>query len=299
MVDLGKILTSPQLPTIPAVAIGLLQLARDPDADVQGVIRLVKTDPAISAKLLKSANSSFFAIKSPVNSVERAIPLLGSKVVTSLALSFSLVDAAMKSGPLAGHYQAYWKQSIVQAAAAEVLAEDQLPGLTSECFLAGLLLDLGRLAMLKTVAMEYLPVLAQWEREGGPLHEIEGRVLGTDHIAVSVELSRTWKLPAVLVEAASLHHAPVDRLLAELQRTGSASNEIAVQGVAAVAAAAGDFYCSKSKGYFWDRLRQLTEKLNGYTEPALERFLERTRARIDRAGNLFEVHFDELGTPPI
>ena len=151
MIDQKKILSSSQLPTLPSVAMKLLELARDPETEFKDVIDVVKSDPAITTKILKAANSSFFGFKSPVTSIERAVPLLGTTVVTTLALSFSLVDAAMASGPLAQHYTAYWKQSIVQAVAAEVLAEHYAKTLSSDCFLTGLLLDLGRLAILKNV----------------------------------------------------------------------------------------------------------------------------------------------------
>ena len=134
MIDPKRIWSSAQLPTLPTVAMRLLELARDPETEFKDVIGVVKTDPAITAKILKAANSSFFGFKSPVTSIERAVPLLGTTVVTTLALSFSLVDAAMSSGPLAQHYTAYWKHSIVQAVAAEVLAEQYAQGLSQRLF---------------------------------------------------------------------------------------------------------------------------------------------------------------------
>ncbi len=207
MVDPKKIWSSSQLPTLPTIAMRLLELARDPETEFKDVIGVVKTDPAITAKILKAANSSFFGFKSPVTSIERAVPLLGTTVVTTLALSFSLVDAAMTSGSLAQHYTAYWKHSIVQAVAAEVLAERVAKGLAGDCFLTGLLLDLGRLAMLKTVPNDYLPVLEEWEEQGGSLKEREAARLGIDHVRVGAQLMREWKLPQQLIAAVTLHHA--------------------------------------------------------------------------------------------
>ena len=117
MIDPSKIWSAPQLPTLPAVAVRLVELSKQPDLEIRDVIELIKADPAISAKILKSTNSSFFGFTSEVTSIDRAVPLLGTTMVTSLALSFSLTDMAMKTGSLVDHYQSYWTQSVIQGIA--------------------------------------------------------------------------------------------------------------------------------------------------------------------------------------
>jgi two-component system, cell cycle response regulator len=291
MIDPKKILASSQLPTLPSVAMKLLELARDPETEFKDVIEVVKADPAITTKILKAANSSFFGFKSPVTSIERAVPLLGTTVVTTLALSFSLVDAAMTSGPLAQHYTAYWKQSIVQAVAAEVLAEHYAKTLSSDCFLTGLLLDLGRLAILKTSSQDYLPVLADWESQGGSLPELERAQLGLDHVTIGAELMRQWKLPARLIDAVSRHHWPTERLLADL-----ADGDLAGERVVAMAAAVGDYFCTPDRGAALARTEQFASAFFQMNRPVVEEYLSKTRERIDRAGHLFSVSFEGLGT---
>jgi diguanylate cyclase (GGDEF)-like protein len=291
MIDPKKILASSQLPTLPSVAMKLLELARDPETDFKDVIDVVKSDPAITTKILKAANSSFFGFKSPVTSIERAVPLLGTTVVTTLALSFSLVDAAMASGPLAQHYSAYWKQSIVQAVAAEVLAEHYAKTLSSDCFLTGLLLDLGRLAILKTSSQEYLPVLVDWQSQGGSLPELELTRLSVDHVGIGIELMRKWKLPEKLIEAVARHHRPTEQVLTEL-----ADEDTSGDRVIAIAAAVGDYYCTPDKGAALARTEQFALAFFQMERPAVEEYLTKTRERIDRAGHLFSVSFDELST---
>jgi two-component system, cell cycle response regulator len=291
MIDPKKILASSQLPTLPSVAMKLLELARDPETEFRDVIEVVKADPAITTKILKAANSSFFGFKSPVTSIERAVPLLGTTVVTTLALSFSLVDAAMTSGPLAQHYTAYWKQSIVQAVAAEVLAEHYAKTLSSDCFLTGLLLDLGRLAILKTASQDYLPVLAQWESQGGSLPELERAQLGVDHVLIGAELMRQWKLPARLIDAVSQHHLAAERVLADLADPNATGER-----VVAMAAAVGDYYCTRDRGAALARTEQFASAFFQMDRPIVEEYLGKTRERIDRAGHLFSVSFEELGT---
>ncbi len=290
MIDPKKILASSQLPTLPSVAMKLLELARDPETEFKDVIDVVKADPAITTKILKAANSSFFGFKSPVTSIDRAVPLLGTTVVTTLALSFSLVDAAMTSGPLAQHYTTYWKQSIVQAVAAEVLAEHYAKTLSSDCFLTGLLLDLGRLAILKTASQDYLPVLIDWEAKGGSLPELERTQLGVDHVLIGAELMRRWKLPARLIDAVSRHHLPAERVLAAL-----ADADMVSERVVATAAAVGDYFCTSDRGVALARIEQFATTFFQMERPIVEEYLAKTRERIDRAGHLFSVSFEELG----
>lgn len=292
MIDPKKIWSSSQLPTLPTVAVRLLDLSRDPEAEIRDVIEVIKSDPAISAKILKSTNSSFFGFKSQVTSIDRAVPLLGTTVVTSLALSFSLVEAAMTTGPLAGHYNNYWKQSIVQACAAEILSKYSGKGLECEFFLAGLLADLGRLAMLKTIPRDYQPVLEAANTEQGNLVEFETKMLGVNHVEVGEKLMENWKLPAVLSQAVKMHHSGVEEINA-LESTG----EFGLVRTVALAAATGDYFCSSNKGQALDRLQKLSAAFFDFCAEEMEQFLANTRARMEQAGDLFSVNFDELGEP--
>src|SRR5690606_34655131 len=114
----------------------------------------------------------------------RAVPLLGTTMVTSLALSFSVVQNAVTGGPVADHYRNYWAQSVVQATTAELLSDRTKAGLACEYFLAGLLIDLGRLAMLKTIPNEVAAVIDTAAESGRPLHDIEAERLGFDHVEI-------------------------------------------------------------------------------------------------------------------
>ncbi len=200
MINLEKIWSSPQLPTLPAVAVKLLELSEDPQTEIYQVAQVIKTDPAITAKILKSTNSSYFAFRNEVTSIDRAVPLLGATMVTSLALSFSLVEAAMSAGPLVQHYKTYWMKSVVQAVAAEMLGERTR--IKDQFFLAGLLADLGRLAMLKTIGPDYAPVLDEAEETQRDLMAVERETLGFDSIEAGIQLMTRWKLPDSLIQAA-------------------------------------------------------------------------------------------------
>ena len=204
MIDPKKIWTSAQLPTLPSVAVQLLELSNDSSAEIHQVVDVIKADPAISAKILKSTNSSYFGIRAEITTIEKAVSLLGTIVVTSLALSFSLSESTMTAGVLSEHYQRYWLQSIVQGAAAEVIGEAIGQKAGSEFFMTGLLIDLGQLAMLKTIPEEYLEVLEKTQNEKKELFLVEQEILGFNHIEISTKLMQHWKLPRISYSCSSL-----------------------------------------------------------------------------------------------
>ncbi|MDX1966150.1 MAG: GGDEF domain-containing protein [Planctomycetaceae bacterium] len=289
MLDPKRIWLSSQLPTLPSVAAKLLELVRDPETSIDDVVGIIRSDPAISAKLVKAANGSYFGVRTAIKTIDRAVPLLGTTVSTSLALSFVLADDSMKAGPLSEHYRRYWKQSIVQSSAAECLGK-RLPNRdASEFFLAGLLLDLGRLAMLKTIPKEYLPVLDRSEAEQRPLGEIEIEVLGFSHALVGAKLLENWKLPTSFVRTAELQAAAPEELWKH-----KAEDDYALLVGGALAAAVGDYFCTSAKGHSLERMRRLFPSIPN-AGADLDGFLRQCEQTIQQTANLFDVDVTDLG----
>ena len=292
MIDPERIWSSSQLPTLPSVAIRLLEISKNPETEIREVTEVIRTDPAITAKILKSTNSSFFGFSSKVTSIDRAVPLLGTTVVTSLALSFSLVEAAMTNGPLAEYYSFYWKQSVVQGVTAQLLGELSRDGLDCEYFLAGLLADLGRLAMLKTISKEYLPVLEAARGERRALWDVEREMLDLDHVTVGVKLMEHWQLPISLIKAARLHHASLE----ELQQAAADEDFGLVKSVA-TAATIGDYFCATNTGPALERLKQLAGELYQIADTDLSDLIVNARERFKEAGDVFSVSADSIAEP--
>ncbi|GIX03063.1 MAG: hypothetical protein KatS3mg113_0069 [Planctomycetaceae bacterium] len=293
MIDKKKIWNSSQLPTLPTVAVRLLELSRDPESEMREFIAAIKSDPAITAKIIKAANSSYFGLRQEVKSVERAVPLLGTTVATSLALSFSLSEAAMARGPLAAHYRDYWEQSLVQAAAMEVLAQRIAPAQTAEFFLCGLIQDLGRLAMLKTIPQEYLPVLEEAVAATElSLFDLELQHLETTHVEIGRELLERWKFPQDIHKAVQLHHASVTQLT-----SSRSAKEFKLWGASAIAASVGEYFCTQRRGLSLHRLRQLTAELFQLDAASLDSYLQQCMVRIRMAADLFDVDVSNLADP--
>ncbi|WP_459556314.1 sensor domain-containing diguanylate cyclase [Lacunimicrobium album] len=284
MLKIDSIINSPDLPSLPTVAVDLLKLLRNPDSDIKDIIELVKKDPAMSVRILKAANSSYFGFTAKINSIARAVPLLGTTVVTSLALSFSLADDSLSQGPMAEHYQNYWQQSIIQASACEVLGQMKEPGLENEYFLAGLLMDVGRLAILKTSPREYYPVLLAAEQQKQLLVNVEYEMLGVTHSEITSQMMTKWNMPLEFATGAKIHHIPLD----VLKETYDKSNPL-IEVAMYISSLVGEYYCSDLRAETFQQLKDVTSHYYGWDESALRRFLTVLEPKFAHAGKLFSI----------
>ncbi len=292
MIDPETIWTSQHLPTLPTVAVELLKLTKDPDSGIADIVALVKTDPAISAKILKVVNSSFFGVSSRVTSLERAVGLLGGTYVTSIALSFYLSNAASATGPLAEQFSRYWLQSVVQATAAETLGRRTKQGTESELFLAGLMLDLGRLAMLKAIPEDYLNVMSTAAQQPRDLCEIERQSLGVDHTEIGARLAENWTLPESLIELIRWHHTDPDQV-----DDGHDAPDDSLRRALAIAACIGDFFCAHNLGVAFERLTQLAGRDYEMDQEGVTELLNDVWARIAQVADQFSAEANVLDDP--
>ncbi|MEQ9406329.1 MAG: HDOD domain-containing protein [Fuerstiella sp.] len=206
--SIDDILASEHVPSLPEVALRIIEIAQQPDPDTQELIRTVRTDPGIAGRILKFANSALFGLRHRPTSIEAAVPILGSTLVRTLTLGFSLARQTPQSDALRPWFRQLWRESMFQAAAAEFLAERVDGADPPTWFLAGLLQDVGRLAMLNVAQVDYFQnVLDQGRSQ--PLRQLEANHFGFTHTDVSSALCRKWNLPAEMVAAIGAHHNPV------------------------------------------------------------------------------------------
>lgn len=282
MHDPERIWTSTKLPSLPTAALDLLEASKGSIAEVSDVIRIIRMDPALTARILRATNSSFFALRSEITSIERAIPLLGASFAMALALGFSLVDEKLMTGQVGEHFRRYWIQSLVQASAAELLSEQTRTSQKDECFQAGLLLDIGQLAILKTMGDEYVPVLMRSQDEQAELVEIEDEDLGFNHAEVGNKLAESWNLAQRLRILVAYHHAPLSIIDGFRHQP-----EYDTLCIVAVASLVGDYFCRSFKGTALERLRKLTANLFQFDEQRLGNFLESVRERFEACAAMF------------
>ncbi|MFN9976731.1 MAG: HDOD domain-containing protein, partial [Phycisphaerae bacterium] len=125
-VTIEKILASERLPSLSEVAMKVVEIAKRPEPDYADLVEAIRLDPAIAGRVLKTANSALMGMRNRATSIETAVPRLGTTMVRALVLGFSLAEYQNRNSlVLRPWYQRIWRESLIQAAAAEALAERQ------------------------------------------------------------------------------------------------------------------------------------------------------------------------------
>jgi putative nucleotidyltransferase with HDIG domain len=199
-----------ELVSLPAACLRINEMVDDPTTSTDDVSQVITQDPALTARLLRIANSPFYGLASSVDTVARAVTVLGMRQVRDLALATTAVRAFEGIPNKLVSMQSFWEHSIYCALAARTLAEDCLKSRRESVFVAGLLHDVGQLVLYNR-----LPDLSRQALEAvldGPeeleSQEAERELMGFDHAEVGAELMRRWGLPENLRECVAFHHTP-------------------------------------------------------------------------------------------
>ncbi len=198
------ILSCPNLPSLPAIAVQLLELTGDPNVAMSDIAKLVQQDQALAVKVLKTVNSSFYGLSSPCGSIDRAMGYLGLNTVKSLVLGFCLVETTKGAGDEGFDLESHWRRAIVGATGARVLAKIVGGVDAEEAFTAALFQDLGMLATFAAMKTEYAQTINGIPHRAVCQTEVDE--MGFDHTQVGYELATKWKLPADICEAIRCHH---------------------------------------------------------------------------------------------
>lgn len=198
------------LPTLPTLALKIIELANDSDADMGEVCKYISLDPALSVKLLKVANSPLYRSRRSATNIRQAASILGTHAVASIALSFSLINILQeqqaKKKQIDFDRAALWRRSITSALASRSLGQHF--GLTSleDLFLAGLLQDIGVFAFLTIAPSEYIPIITSVSNHS-TLLKAEQRMFNTGHDEVGYSLMKKWNLPDYICVACLISHS--------------------------------------------------------------------------------------------
>lgn len=194
------------LPSLSAVRTELLRCLTQDDVDLPKVTRLVAADPVIAAKVLRIANSSFFGLPCQVDSLTQAVTLLGFSGLQSVALASAVMDAFTSSADTTWFdHEGFWRHGIATATCAQLLA-DRVAVNGALAFTAGLLHDLGRLAMVTCYPKAYRAAFDHRLAHDLPWRDAEAHALGFDHCQAGGLLADHWRLPSSIGHSMALHH---------------------------------------------------------------------------------------------
>ena len=197
---------------LPQVISELLQLTSGDNYSADTLAKLILKDPSLTAKVLKLANSSFYARGTRSKTVNQAISVVGMNMVRCLALSASVLNSERIKAKSGVDTKGFFTYVLSVAAAAEMLAKPAGLEHTEEALIAGLLHDIGIIYFLDRYPVEYRAV-KELQSRGLAISDAEKRVFGTDHCEIGAKLARSWSLSEDTVAAIANHHniAAIDR----------------------------------------------------------------------------------------
>jgi putative nucleotidyltransferase with HDIG domain len=190
------------LPPFPPVAARVMRLLGNEDVSFSEIASLIKTDAALSGEVIRLANSPLVSARHGASTVLQALTLLGIARINGLILTLGMSSFLRKAGK-SETVRRCWRHNLACAFAAKEFARTFDIG-PDMAYTAGLLHDLGRLALLVTHPAEYEDLI----RTGGDLLVMERERFGIDHCQAGAWLMTEWKLPPEFVEAARNHHNP-------------------------------------------------------------------------------------------
>ncbi len=213
------------LPTLPGVAARLMKIGSAEDADLQEIMRLIESDPTLTARVLSLCRRAELGLGSRVTTVERAVVLLGLEAVQSVVLSVQVIDWARDAerragsnktlaGNIAGpgtpesfNWEGFWRHSIATACCAELLARKHkhLGISPAEAFAGGLMHDLGKLALRLVLPSAYGTIIELSLKRQANIADVEQEVIGMDHHTAGKRLAERWELPEVYQDVMWLH----------------------------------------------------------------------------------------------
>lgn len=285
---LEDILNCPTLPSLPAVAIRVLELTSDPDVEMGELAKEIQYDQGIAAKILRTVNSSFYGLRKRCSSIDHALVMLGLGPVKSLVLGFSLVSTVRGKEGDEFDYVGYWERGLSTAVASKFAAE--MVGnkkIVDEAFLAGLFQDIGMVAMHRTIGEEYLDIIQETEGNHSILARLELDTFEIQHSTVGAMLCENWKMPHEIVIPVRYH----DRPTACPQEYGQIARCVALGNLIHVLLGAENptefLRNTYVKGASW----------LGFSESQVDELIKKTGSTTKELGKLFSIDVGAVPNP--
>ncbi|HOE95820.1 MAG TPA: HDOD domain-containing protein [Candidatus Sumerlaeota bacterium] len=210
MIPLDRLIKKVEdLPPLPDIVVKLLHASRDPNVSTRDMVELIKHDPALTIKVLRLCNSSYYGLPRKINSIQEALVYIGTDTLVNFVLAGCLSSFYQQAQDGYGLSKGeLWRHSVGCAIASQRIASRDNPDVTGQAFTAGLIHDIGKILLDAYVGQEIETILRLVEEESISFAEAEKRVLGFSHTEAGCELARHWNLPEPLIEAIAYHQMP-------------------------------------------------------------------------------------------
>ncbi|EAR20746.1 HDOD domain-containing protein [Nitrococcus mobilis] len=196
------------LASLPRAYHRINEMLADTRYSVADIGKVIRHEPALTARLLRLVNSAYFGLATRIDSVPLAISVLGIRALHELVLATSVASAFARIDTQLVDVADFWHHSVYCGIMARLLSKRLRIAESEQIFVAGLLHDIGKLAIYQQLPEHSEQVLSRFADSNDPLYRVEQKVLGFTHAAVGKALLHRWGLPAVFCEVTAYHHHP-------------------------------------------------------------------------------------------
>lgn len=208
-----RILSIKELPTLPTVAMEVMALTSNPDSAINDIVNVIQNDPSITTKILKIANSSFYGMRQRIDTINRALVILGMNEVNNLVTSVAVFKTfPVKTDKPTFDRLKFWEHCAVTGEVAKAMSVKMGMKLMGTVFTAGLLHDIGKIILDEYFHDEFNTAYELSYEKKIPLYEAEKEIFGVTHPQIGGWVAEKWKLPNNLIDAIMYHHKPVRSL---------------------------------------------------------------------------------------
>jgi HD-like signal output (HDOD) protein len=197
-----------KLPEIPAIVAELNQVIDDPESSADDIARVVNKSPSLVATLLRIVNSSFYSFHSEIDSISRAVALIGASEISTLAIGISVISVFKSIPKKTLDMRAFLKHSLACGLLSRIIAAHNNILQTEQCFVAGLLHDIGRVVIYKDFSSQAKVLFERRATSHNLLYWEEKIHFGCQHTDIGKILLKRWNLPDTLGQRVFYHHNP-------------------------------------------------------------------------------------------
>ncbi len=197
-----------KMPAFPKSVQQVMQLTSDINASAKDIVRVIECDPVMTVKILKAINSSFYGLSQKITSVQRAVVHIGLNTIKNIALGVAAMGMLNANNKANFNTSDFLLHSLTTAAISKMLAEriGLSSTLCSDCFVAGLLHDFGKVVFAEFIADEFKLALEKSQEHQLSLHQTELEFIGLNHSQAGKMLAEKWELSEALIDAIAHHH---------------------------------------------------------------------------------------------
>jgi putative nucleotidyltransferase with HDIG domain len=195
-----------ELPTLPTIVYELSRVINDPMSSTGDIEKTMANDQSLTTKVLRLANSAYYAIPGGVSNLQRAIAYIGYDAIHQLVLSASIIKALDAKGSAHFDLNQFWKHSVGAAMAAETVARHVGYKVPADLFTCGLVHDMGKVAIYIIAPEVFAESLQAAKERGVSLLEAEMALENPRHTYIGAQLAVKWRLPAQIQATIGHHH---------------------------------------------------------------------------------------------